>query len=288
MFQKLLKFLNEPFPDSDDLKHIIRDSAIVGGIVFLVLALYAPFGLDELESGLYLNCLLFGLISFVCSVVYELFLRKVLSVRKEHPSWTLLKWIVSTLGLLIFIALGNYLFAVYSFQESHFALKGFVQMIYQTFVVGIIPVSLFAVLTLNRQTRINTEIASDLLQQEPKVIASEEINLPIKDSQKVLTLDVSKIVFAEAMRNYVLVYRLDDGNQLQRSIHRNTFSSVLEILEPHGFHRTHRSFLVNSSMISGIDGNAQGLKLSVQHYPEGYIPVSRKYVPLIRHAFEKG
>jgi len=287
MLEKLRNLLNEPYPDRDDWATIFKDGLIAGGIVFIVLALYAPFGLDKADGGLYLNSFYFGVITFSASIFFEYVLHFLLKVKRGHPKWTLWKWIASTICLVLFIALCNYLFSAIAYEGSQFSFKGFTRILYQTFAVAIIPIPVFGVLKLNRQRRINSNLADNLEKEETIPLASSEIQLPVKDSQKTLSIDASKIVYVEAMQNYVLINHLNEEGKLEKQSHRNTFISVVEKLEQLGFRRTHRSFLVNPSMIQDIKGNAQGLKLTLAHLADGYVPVSRKYVSVFRKSGQK-
>ena len=63
----------------------------------------------------------------------------------------------------------------------------------------------------------------------------------------------------------------------------NTLHMSLQQVKLPNFHiiRCHRSFVVNLDHVIEVGGNAQGLKLHLNML-EDYIPVSRKYIPVVQ------
>jgi DNA-binding LytR/AlgR family response regulator len=54
----------------------------------------------------------------------------------------------------------------------------------------------------------------------------------------------------------------------------------------HDFFRCHRTYIVNTSKIADVSGNAQGLKLEIEK-TEFKIPVSRSQIPEFKKLMEK-
>jgi len=258
----------------DDFGSSIKGAILGGIIVFLILAMFAPFGLVETGNKIYLYAGIFGLISAVVSLLVDLLFKYVLKIRRDVEDWKFWKWILSILFLVLMIAIANHQYAVYTFGESR---GNFFQMVYSTCVVAIFPILVFGSLNLIRNLKANQRIASEVSYKPEKNEASANVSLPIKNSTKTFELDASKIIYLESMQNYVLIHYLGDEGQVLKETHRNTISAIGEALKPYGMKRTHRSFLVNPRMIKSISGNAQGLKLMMAE-GEGVVPVSRKYI----------
>ncbi|MDD4697250.1 MAG: LytTR family DNA-binding domain-containing protein, partial [Fermentimonas sp.] len=82
--------------------------------------------------------------------------------------------------------------------------------------------------------------------------------------------------FAKSEGNYIEFY-LRDVN-VDKIVKRLTLKELESALEPFPeIIRTHRSYLVNTNQIKGVEGNAQGYKLKLKSY-EGTIPVSRNMI----------
>jgi len=290
MFNSIIKFLNQPYPDRDDLPASVVGSLTTGVIVFLVLLMLSPFGLNDTGSDKIFHCAVFGLISAFTSLLVELFFKYVVGLKRDVPEWTFWKWILSILFLISVIAVANHIYAVYRFGSFQ---GNFLRMLSSTFLVGIVPVTIFGSISLVRNLRANQKIAAevnvdvvgkDTLNTNPKVLessASANVSLPIKNSAKTFDVNPAKILFLESMQNYVLIHYLGDEGALKKETHRNTISSMELALESFGIKRTHRSYLVNPTMIESVSGNAQGLKLNIKG-TELVVPVSRKYISEFR------
>jgi len=282
MLHSLKQFLNQPYPDREDFPSIVKGSILAGAIVFLILAVFKPFGLHgSTYSGL-LFSFYFGLISMVTAFLYEIFIKHVLKIERDNLQWTLWKWIVVVLILVICIAIANFIFTVYIFDQWNYQFVDFIKMLYSTFVVAIFPIALLGSLNVIRNLKTYKNIASNAQVKTKELVQNNRVSLPVKNSQKVFDIDVNNLLFVEAMQNYVLIHYLDENKQVRKELHRNTFISVEAVLSKEGLLKTHRSFLVNPEMIEEISGNAQGLKLRIKYAEEAIIPVSRKYVSLFR------
>ena len=283
MITQIKKFLNQPYPDADDLKSIFRDSLLTGVIVFLVLVLFMPFGLENAKADAAYYAAIFGLVTAITSIAVQLFFKYVLRVERDVPTWTFWKWMLSSLFLLINIAVANHFTAgyLYGFENGDF-----LTMLYSTFIVGIFPIMIFGSVILIKNIKANQRIAG-ALNYKPidvddlktiDVRASANVQLPIKNSSKTFEVNPTKILFLQSMQNYVLINYLDDEGEIKKETHRNTITALEKLLTGYGIKRTHRSYLVNPKMIDDVTGNAQGLKLAIRN-TDFIVPVSRKYIP---------
>ncbi|MEL6987705.1 MAG: hypothetical protein AAGK97_07710, partial [Bacteroidota bacterium] len=110
--KRIIEILNEPYPDRDDLPSILKGSLIGGLAVVFVLAGLKPFGMHQAGSKLIIYALTFGFITFLVSVCLELFVKHILKLQKDHPSWTLWKWITYILVALALIGTANYFYTI--------------------------------------------------------------------------------------------------------------------------------------------------------------------------------
>jgi hypothetical protein len=76
----------------------------------------------------------------------------------------------------------------------------------------------------------------------------------IRDGSKLIRTPVTDIVAARSAGNYV-EFHLADG---RRPLMRATLAGVEEQLKPHGFLRTHRSWLVNPLRVRGMTAEGSG------------------------------
>lgn len=97
--------------------------------------------------------------------------------------------------------------------------------------------------------RTTQERAARMLEllREPPAARPSARRLGIKDKGRIVFVDSSELVSAEAHGNYVLL-RQKTGSYLLR----DTISGIAQKLAPHGFVRIHRSVLVNAAFVESI------------------------------------
>lgn len=278
MFQKL----NQPFPDKDSFKKSLTTIFLVGVFVGLFLFLLRPFNIEGEWVDLALASVGFGGVTVVFGWLYEVATRFVFKIRTHGPNWTLGKWMLMSIVLVVWIALGNYLFVNFLSDWRAVGYFNFIRMIGYTSLIGIFPVALSGILIQLRETQKNEESATDL---SDSLIGSIEVNHAMvvldPESGNELKLDASTVRFVEAMQNYVTVWYLKEG-ELTKQVLRSTLTATEKQFENTDVVRCHRSYLVNVDSIKSVCGNAQGLKLQLKDVEDAEIPVSRSYIPKVK------
>ncbi|WP_170837022.1 LytR/AlgR family response regulator transcription factor [Aquimarina amphilecti] len=84
---------------------------------------------------------------------------------------------------------------------------------------------------------------------------------------------LAKVIYVKSEDNYVNIYYEED-QEIKKKVMRNTLSSVFGQLE--SMIRVHRSYIINPSYISSLEGNAQNGKVRLDNIEE-VIPVSKTY-----------
>lgn len=283
---KALKRLSEPFPDRSSAKHSFRTLLGVGLFVSVFLFVIRPFGIRGDDTLLLLICSGFGMITLVFGWLYDVLFRFVLKVRTDLPSWTLGKWVLQSMGLLVWIALGNYIYVQILFHVPDFTLSFLFEMILNTLFVGIFPVVFSGLMIQMRAIRANQEKAEEMQPQvEQHALHTASLVQLTPEANRQVALSSMDIRFVEAMQNYVTVHFMVDG-ALQKELLRSTIASMETQLKDTAVVRCHRSYLVNVDAIEQVSGNAQGLKLRLQDVAEQEVPVSRSYIAKVRQLLD--
>lgn len=105
--------------------------------------------------------------------------------------------------------------------------------------------------------------------------------LPLDDGDRTLLVRIADIRFVHA-EGHIVLAKLNDA-ELR---YRGTLSECAARLEPLGFLRVHRSFLVNPEHVIEIEpffGGTYVLRLADKQRSEA--PVSRNYLPIVKRAF---
>lgn len=280
--RQFFKKLNEPFPESENFKDNIKSIIGVGIFITFFLFFFQVGGMNSYSFNTFLMCLNFGVITMVVATTLDLFASKVLKIKKNEPSWTLKKWIIYMFVLLILISQFNFAYFSYLNGFKNFKWDHFGIMVFYTIAVGIFPVVFSGLIVQLKSNQKNQIQAADLQTNLPhQKNTNEFIHLFSENKKQELKILANDILYIEAMQNYVSIcYRKE--NKSQKELIRNTIKNIESQLAGTQLIRCHRSFIVNANLISKIEGNAQGLKLRLLQMEDFHVPVSRKYIPILR------
>ncbi|RYY11529.1 MAG: hypothetical protein EOO04_35075 [Chitinophagaceae bacterium] len=99
--------------------------------------------------------------------------------------------------------------------------------------------------------------------QRETITMDPKLELTGENQGDKLCLDRSGLIAVQALDNYVNIFWESDG-RLQTTMLRNTLTNIcLQLKDLTNIYRTHRGWLVNTGKVIKVDGNAQGLKLTV-------------------------
>jgi len=276
---KLFTLLNAPFPEEEDFGANVKHIFGVSFFIFFVLFVLRPFGIHHSGDKLFWVCLGFGLVTFFISFLYFWLFAEILKIKKNVPAWTLGKWILYMLGLLLFISLANLLFVKIAISPTlNLNASNFFQMAYSTLAIGSIPVIFSGYFIQQKSDKKNQSAASDIQSQlKNKSYEKKSIQLSSSNKKQQIKLTENEFLYAESQQNYVAISHLQDG-KIKEVVLRNTLKNILTQLPEKPFFRCHQSYLVNTDLIENVSGNAQGLRLRLNGLNDFEIPVSRKYI----------
>lgn len=110
-----------------------------------------------------------------------------------------------------------------------------------------------------------------LRQQALIAVPGQSLTFDIRDGAKLTRVRLTEITAITAAGNYV-EFLLTDGRRL---LMRSPLSAVAQELAARGFVRTHRSWLVNAALVTGLTPEGSG-DYAV-NLPEMTVPLSRRY-----------
>jgi len=269
-YKKIVDALSSPYPTSESIAEELRGNAVAALIVGVILFVLRPFGLTFYQGSIFWISVGFAGVSFVMGMCYNFTCRFLFHRDMDVEQYNLGKWILDVIGLIIFIAFGNLLFAAIVIGLP-FSLEGFFFSLVATFIIGIFPLTYFGFQNQLRLERLNTKRALNTLDKVSQHQVKEE------------TLEV--LLLIQSMENYIHVYKKNKGS-LVKETYRRTLKSAQDDEAYHGLIKCHRSFLFNPDEVIDIMGNAQGLKLKMNHQDSPIVPVSRSFIESARRAIE--
>jgi LytTr DNA-binding domain-containing protein len=265
-------------PFSRGLKQELIYLVISGLAALIFLYLVRPFGFSNLNDRLLVT---FGIVSIATGMLYVLAAH--LLYRRYFPdrSWTIGLEIIYSLLFLLCIAIAILLFAGYQHIMT-LNLKSFFLSLFYTMVIGIIPVSIRAIML--RNWRLKRELAemhaiNRHLQNNKAVSDQKIIEFPISRNESLAILN-QDLLYIESSENYVNVAWIKD-REIKKQLVRMTMKQVVGLINDPLIVFCHRSYIVN--LRKAIRMNSQNGRSSILlNDVPGEIPVSETYKKQVR------
>lgn len=248
-------------------------------ILFLILYLLKPFGLDRYEqsTGLLLPvCLGYGLLTFIAITSYK---KTVSSIAIRKGKWTIMDSLIS--GILMWLTMGliNFAYSAIIFHiDSQHLLRVFLCFIYWTVIIGALLT--FISLLVNYNRYLKDELATMInktTEEQQQIIVS--IHDEAVRGEK-LTIPINDFLYAESIKNDIIVWYNHDGKTDRRTF-RMTMAQLLDLMPYENIFQCHRSFIVNVNNITNAQGNSNGYQLRLGNSTT-IIPVSRSNVSKLK------
>lgn len=129
----------------------------------------------------------------------------------------------------------------------------------------------------------NTEVPSaEPASNEPEIALATMPTITLSGSTSdSVTLQISDLLYIEAVGNYVKVYRLCEGN-VRTDMLRTTSKQIEQDLLPYStVVRCHRAFLVNITQVERIVSQSGSMQLVIKHCHDS-LPVSRSNMSQVK------
>ena len=270
-----MSFLTRKYPFKPS-EHWLRDSIFYGVVIFAILYLLQPFGFSMYEGNKCVVAAIFGLITSCCYAFYSwAILRRLLRCVKP---WRIWHDGCTVLGLILFIAICNFLTFSYIFQ-SPITFSIFLIFLYWTLIIGVILTIASIGIEYNRFLREKMETLLSNTTEEQK-----DISITIHDNNvrgNDLCIPINSLLYIEAQKNNISVCYLNDDKPTFTEGHP-TWMAVIEALKEYdNIFQRQRSVVMNVNNITSARGNSNGYQLRLGICPNS-IPVSRQYVPKLK------
>ena len=291
-------------------KETITTRIISTTFMVVALAVFKPFGLEAWQWQAYVHLAAFWVIGFSICMLTDIILKYIVKTPRSFKKgvdyiirrnlwFQFINTPLVALGICLYrhFVLSNRVagnqFSVVNFLET------LVIIAFCSFAIGLYwrfkYRSKYLAMELEETRLLNEELKKV---QESKVDDSDDVQKnatsPVDSSftltgttNESVTLQISQLLYIEAVGNYVKVSHLRD-NQVHADMLRATMKQMEETLQDYPMIvRCHRAFLVNLSQVEQIISHSGSTQLIVKHCHES-LPVSRSNMAQVRAAIKQG
>lgn len=270
---------NKPYPLNDSITWRWINSALFGAFVFVFLAVFQPFELNQLSENTILIALGYGFVCFIIMAILNVGIYLLFPSFFQEKTWVTSKEIFWVLLNVLVIGIGNYLYSVgIKIIPSNWS--NFLLFESYTLAVGVFPIVISVLVNQKRLSHKFEKESDELNKQIEQKSANtandkKKVNITSDSESDNIELELSDFLYAKSDDNYVTIHYLDHDKR-EAKLMRTTLRKI-ESLFSHTYDviRCHRSYVINLNQVEHFSGNAQGYKLHVKGVEE-LIPVSRK------------
>jgi hypothetical protein len=282
-------------------KETISIRFISTAFMVLAIAIFKPFGLEVWQWQAYIHLLCIFALGLISCFITEIILRYILRMPRSYDRGVsyiigrnLRFQLINTPLVALLICLYRH-FAMSSLVESNQLspsnyLETLAIIAFLSFAIGLYWRFKFRSRYLAAELE-ETRQLNEQLKKTQNALVKGDAPQEASDTQVMLSgttnesvsLDITNLLYIEAVGNYVKVCQLLDGN-VKTDMLRATSKQMEENLQAYPLIvRCHRAFLVNLGQVEQIVSNSRTMQLVMKHSHDA-IPVSRSNMSQIKEA----
>ena len=263
----------------------------------VALAVFKPFGLDAWQWQAYVHLVALGVIGFTICMMTDVILKYVVKMPrsfKKGVEYIIRRNLWFQLINTPLVALGICLYRHFVLSDrvegNQLSIVNFLETLviiaFCSFAIGLYwrfkYRSKYLAMELEEIRELNEKLTTPLPHREG---VGESLLLLRGTTNESVTLQISHLLFIEAVGNYVKVNHLRDG-QVHTDMLRATMKQMEETLQDYPMIvRCHRAFLVNLGQVEQIVSHSGSTQLLIKHCHES-LPVSRSNMAQIKAAIK--
>ena len=274
-------------------KETISIRFISTAFMILAIAIFKPFGLEVGQWQAYLHLLSLFVLGLSSCFITEVVLRYIVRMPRSYERG--INYIISR--NLRFQLINTPLVALLICLYRHFVMSSLVDFL--SFAIGLYWRfkfrSKYLAMELEETRLLNEELKK---MQEPEQSSPNEMEKLSENpcpqeltltgtTNESVTLQISHLLYIEAVGNYVKVCHLDNG-QVRTDLLRATMKQMEETLKDYPMIvRCHRAFLVNLGQVERIVSHSGSTQLLIKYCHES-LPVSRSNMSQVKATIQRG
>lgn len=291
-------------------KETVTTRIISTTFMVVALAVFKPFGLEAWQWQAYVHLAAFWVIGFSICMLTDIILKYIVKTPRSFKKGVdyiirrnLWFQFINTPLVALGICLYRHFVLSNRVAGNQFSLVNFLETLviiaFCSFAIGLYwrfkYRSKYLAMELEETRLLNEELKKV---QESKVDDSDDVQnnatSPVDSSltltgttNESVTLQISQLLYIEAVGNYVKVSHLRD-NQVHADMLRATMKQMVEALNDYPMIvRCHRAFLVNLGQVEQIVSHSGSTQLLIKHCNES-LPVSRSNMSQVKAAIKRG
>lgn len=274
-------WLKKPYPFPLAIKEKLAINFGFGTFIFVFLALLKPFGFTGLGVNTHYFALVYALITFFTLTFVIFILPLIFKDFFKVTNWTTGKMLLITVLALFMISIFNYYFSIYNFEQLNVAKRNVIFFLWTTFVTGFFPITLYLYISEKQKAKANNAIALAVSKSKTQTVVKQRKTVVVvfgENKKEHFEFNIHDLLFISFEKNYATFFYTVDA-LVKTKLMRISLLKIEKQLEAYPFIiRCHKSYIVNTTQVNQLKGNARNYQLELSTKQEEYlIPVSRSF-----------
>jgi len=252
---------------------------VIGFCVFLILAIFQPFG--TFEFSMRNKALFLAGYGVICTSIYFVYYFLTMTVLKKWFTplkWNIVKEITTIIPVLILISMVSLYYHHEVIGGYEIGMGDVFYFFRISLAVAVIP---FSVLLYRKWLKSSL---TTIVLPESDTDYSVTFNSNNKN-EKPVTVVSSGLLYIKSEGNYIEIARKNNDG-IKTHLIRNSLNQVESILPERDFKKIHRSFIVNTNYIESISLSGSSYTVRLEGV-DLKLPVSRSMVKVVREILDK-
>ncbi|TMM30377.1 hypothetical protein FDT66_06340 [Polaribacter aestuariivivens] len=290
LLKSLKNWLSKPYYFNPSTKFKLKISLYHGLFIFFFLYIFKPFYLSQIEVIFLEYTIGIGIITFLGTFIMLYIPALLFKNYFNEDNWTVGR------NLFLMIAgitiVGSFLWYFGEIYKEPYNLKklAYLEFISYTFLVSLFPLSFFIFINEKnvREKREKKVIEFKNKRENIKVNELEkEVIIYSDNSKEHISFHIDKLIYITSQGNYASFFIQKENGDLKEKILRATLTRIEKDLKKFDtIIRCHKSYIINTSFVNDISGNARGYLLKSESIPF-QVPVSRSFSKQSLHSLLK-
>lgn len=223
--KNIIDYFCKPYDLLNDNRIKLIYSIVMPLFIMFFLWTFGPFGIALFQDIAKLKLLSSICLADTFILIIHVYLLQNIVIKKQTIGITViwLTWMVFVVGLSNFVIYFAY------FNNGHLIWKYLPKMLFQTFLLGLLPLLFIIILYntyyLKKKIRITNQINSNLSRPQSIISAKSYITLTSANLREAVTVDSISLLYIASADNYVELFWLE-GGQIKKILLRKTLTEI--------------------------------------------------------------
>lgn len=284
MLKKIANFLEKPYYYKQSRSYRLAISFGLSLFITFFIIHFRPLDINNLSSDIYLFAISTGVICLFHFLFFYFVVIKLFPSFFHPERWTIGKQNLTVFIITFLISIFLWIYHHYFSPDKLLINISYLKIVKLVLGIGLIPLTVYFFVDEKYGKYKRNLISKEVMKESKastsiknkKIIENEKVKIFALNEKDFVEINIKQLIYITSHANYTSFFIIEN-DIVKEVILRIQLGSVEDILKDFdSILRCHKSYIVNTSYITDISGNARGFYFHLDEFSID-IPVSRKF-----------